>query len=112
MNKVPKYIVLILLTLKGGGQLLSAFSRLDTPGGIATALGSTLYLVSVVAIFLNKKWALILASILLIVEILSTMLNNSLVLGDRVTSSIIDLVLLVLIYFSYKSLNKNVTKSI
>lgn len=99
---IAQIILLLLLSFKSFRQLSSAFSRLDTPEGIATLIGSSLYIIAIVGIIMKKRWAAILVSIVLFVEIISTMLNPSIDLGERIIASIINIILISLSYFLYK----------
>ncbi|MCX6786560.1 MAG: hypothetical protein NTU85_01930 [Candidatus Kaiserbacteria bacterium] len=78
------------------------FGRLDTPGGVATLIGSSLYIIAIIGILLKKRWAVVLVAIVLFVEIVSTMINPSIDSGERIIASLIDAVLISLSYFLYK----------
>lgn len=99
---------MVLLGIKGIGQLLSAFTRIDTPGGLATLVGSSLYLIGIVGLFLKKRWAPVLLGTFLLVEIISTLANGSITTSDKVTSSIINLVFIAISLFLFRKLKNKV----
>jgi hypothetical protein len=97
VKKTVQYILIVLLAIKGVGQLISALPRISSPEGATTTIAALLYIVAIVGIFFDKKWAVILALVVLGLELISSFMGN-VSMGD-IIALVINIVLAGLLYW-------------
>lgn len=98
MNSIT-IIVLVLLFIRFFGQIIGLFFSQDIYYLISFSFFALLYLVSIIGIFLKKKWSIVLTISLAIIDALVAFYDGGSVgLG----AGIFDLILLILAYDMYK----------